>query len=190
MMNRRSILTGVAALGAAPIILSQMKVSTAAAAVPKVGPMADPAGVKIAADFFKAVIPRAEISLVTSQMAVDMARNANAKEFAGFELGEAITVDMVIKDMGITSPALGNDATGLFASLKSAGESTEFDRTYIAFQLANHEYLRNLADGYLHNTVASPDVTEKHGRHLASLMLAVFKEHTAICKRLSGEVGA
>lgn len=187
-MNRRLMLTGVAAFGAAPLILSQAKVSLAA--VPEVGPMADPAGVKTAADFFQAVIPRAEISLVTSQMAVDMASNKNAKEFAGFELGEAITVDMVIKDMDITSPALGNDVNALFAELKSAGESQAFDRTYIAFQLANHEYLRNLADGYLHNTVASPDMAEKHGRHLASLMLGVFKEHTAICKRISGELGA
>lgn len=187
-MNRRSVLTSFVALGAAPLILAQMNASMAA--IPEVGPMADPAGVKTAVDFFKAVIPRAEISLVTSQMAVDMARNANAKEFAGFELGEAITVDMIIKDMGITSPALGNDVTALFANLKTAGEGTEFDRTYIAFQLANHEYLRNLADGYLHNTVASPDMAEKHGRHMASLMLGVFKEHTAICKRISGEVGA
>lgn len=187
-MNRRSVLTGFAAVGAAPLMLSRMSPSLAAG--PEVGPMADPAGAKTAADFFKAVIPRAEISLVTSQMAVDMARNANAKEFAGFELGEAIAVDMVIKDMDITSPVLGADATALFASLKSAGESDEFDRTYIAFQLANHEYLRNLADGYLHNTVASSDMAEKHGRHLASLMLGVFKEHTAICKRISGELGA
>ena len=187
-MNRRSVLAGFAMASAAPLILSQTKLSLAAA--PEVGPMADPAGVKTAAAFFKAVIPRAEISLVTSQMAVDMATQKNTKEFAGFELAEAITVDMVIKDMDITSPALGNDATALFAELKSAGEGGKFDRTYIAFQLANHEYLRNLADGYLHNTVASPDMAEKHGRHLASLMLGVFKEHTAICKRISGELGA
>ena len=31
---------------------------------------------------------------------------------------------------------------------------------------------------------------EKQGRHLAMLMLAVFKEHVAICKRINGELKA
>ena len=188
-MNRRSLIAGLAVAGAAaPIILSQSR--TAFSATPmEVGPMMDPAGVKTAADFFKAVIPRAEISLVTSQEAVGKASNKNAKEFAGFELGEAVTVNMVIKDMGITSPALGDDVKAMFAKMMAEGEGSAFDRSYIAFQLANHEYLRNLADGYLYNTTATPDMAEKHGRHLATLMVAVFKEHVAICKRISEEVG-
>ena len=31
---------------------------------------------------------------------------------------------------------------------------------------------------------------EKQGRHFAMLMLAVFKEHVAICKRLTAELKA
>ena len=189
-MNRRSLIAGLAVAGAAaPIVLSQSRMALSATP-PKVGPMMDPAGVKTAADYFKSVLPRAELSLVTSQEAVAKTSNKNAKEFAGFELGEAITVNMVIKDMGITSPALGADAEALLADMKKDSEGRNFDRAYIAFQLANHEYLRNLADGYLNNTVATTDKDEKHGRHMASLMLGVFKEHVAICKRISGELKA
>ena len=65
-----------------------------------------------------------------------------------------------------------------------------FDRAYIAFQLENHEYLRDLADAYLANSAGASDAAEKQGRHLGALMLGVFKEHVAICKRISAELKA
>ncbi len=147
------------------------------------------AGVKTAPQFYVSVLGPAELSLATSQLAVEKAMQKDAHEFAGFELGEAITVNMVLKDIGAAAPAMTANGTATIQAMKSA-TGAAFDRTYIGFQLDNHEYLRDLADAYLHNSAGAADPTEKQGRHLAMLMLAVFKEHVAICKRIGAELKA
>lgn len=148
------------------------------------------ADVKKAAQFYAGVLPRAEVSLATSQVAVEKAKQKNAHEFAGFELGEAITVNMVLKDIGATAPKMDDASMGMVEKIKSAAEGSAFDQAYIALQLENHEALRDLADAYLHNSAGATDPDEMQARHLGSLMLAVFKEHVAICKRISGELMA
>ncbi len=40
-------------------------------------------------------------------------REKGAHEFAGFELGEAITVNMVLKDLGATAPAMTAKGTAI-----------------------------------------------------------------------------
>ena len=64
----------------------------------------------------------------------------------------------------------------------------EFDKVYIAAQLENHEFLRDLAQTYL-DQGKKPGAPENQGRHLATLSLAVFKEHVAITKRILTELG-
>ena len=183
--DRRSILAGVALVAAAPAFAQ-----TAAPASRPISVLA-PADVKMAAQFYSSVIPRAEMSLSTSQLGVEKATSRNAHEFAGFELGEAITVNMVLKDILVTVPAMDMSAgMALVEKMKGAAQGAAFDRAYIAFQLDNHEMLRDLADGYLANSAGATDPAEKQGRHLAALMLAVFKEHVAICKRISAELKA
>ena len=120
---------------------------------------------------------------------MERAPNKDAHEFAGFELGEAITVNEVLKDLG-TKTVLDTNAETAIAKIKGATKGEGFDRAYIAFQLDNHEYLRDLADAYLHNSAGTTEPMEKQGRLLASLMLAVFKEHVAICKRVNAELKA
>ena len=145
---------------------------------------------KTAPQFFVGVLGPAELSLSTSQLAVEKATQKDAREFAGFELGEAITVNMVLKDIGAKSPAMDAKGMATLDKIKMGTKGEAFDRTYIAFQLENHEFLRDLADAYLHNSAGSSDQMEKQGRHLAMLMLAVFKEHVAICKRINAELKA
>ncbi len=181
--DRRSILAGLALIAAAPAAMAQaQKVAPAT-------PVTDFAGVKTAVDYYVGVLGPAEASLTTSQLAVEHAINKNAHEFAGFELGEAITVNEVLKDLG-TKAAPDTNAMASVAKIKGAAKGETFDRAYIAFQLENHEYLRDLADAYLHNSAGTIDPMEKQGRLLASLMLAVFKEHVAICKRVTAELKA
>ncbi|WP_421868118.1 hypothetical protein [Pararhizobium sp.] len=186
-MHRRSLLAGLAFVGAAPVILSQTR--SALAATPAM-PVTSFADLKTSGQFFSTVIGRAEISLATSQIAVEKATQKNAHEFSGFELGEAITVNMVLKDIGAAGPAMDAPAEEKIEALKSAAKGNAFDKAYIALQLDNHEYLRDLSDAYLHNSAGATDQAELQGRHLAMLMNAVFKEHVAICKRISGELGA
>ena len=181
--DRRSILAGLALVAAAPAIARAQTMG----ADPT--PIMDLNDVKSASQYYMGVIGRAELSLVTSQMAVAKVVNKNAHEFAGFELGEAITVNMVLKDLGAKSVSKPDDMT-MIEKVTTAKEGKAFDTAYITFQLENHQDLRDLADAYLHNSAGASDPDEKQGRHLASLMLAVFKEHTAICKRITEELGA
>lgn len=183
-MNRRSILSGIAIVGATPILFAQSPRPSFAATM-----MPDLTTVKMAPDFYAGVIGRAELSLATSQIAVEAVKNKNAHEFAGFELGEAITVNEVLKDIGTMSPMMDDAAKAKLEKIKAA-QGAALDEAYIALQLENHEQLRDLADAYLHNSAGATDPAEKQGRHLGMLMLAVFKEHVAICKRISAELKA
>ena len=186
-MDRRSVLAGLAVIGSAPAFAQSQTPSGIVAPAAMASNMAE---LKTADQYYAGVIGRAELSLATSALAVEMASNKNAHEFAGFELGEAITVNMVLKDMGTMAPKMDADGSSMIAKMKAASKGNAFDREYIAFQLMNHEQLRDLADAYLHNTAGTSDAAEKHGRHMAMLMLAVFKEHVAITKRISGELRA
>ncbi len=183
--DRRSIVAGLALIAAAPVAMAQ---TTRPAPELSVAPM-NFASVKTAPQFYMGVLGPAELSLSTSHLAVEKATQKNAHEFAGFELGEAITVNMMLKDIGAAAPAMTANGAATLQTMKTS-TGAAFDRAYIGFQLDNHEFLRDLADAYLHNSAGASDPMEKQGRHLAMLMLAVFKEHVAICKRINGELKA
>jgi len=138
--------------------------------------------------FRMGVIGPAELSLVTSQIAASKASNKNTKEFAGFELAEAIAVTGVLKDLGTPVPPMDAKAKATLAKIKNTPAGPEFDKAYIAAQLENHEFLRDLAASYISKGKLA-GAAENQGRHLATLSLAVFKEHVAITKRILGELG-
>jgi putative membrane protein len=140
-------------------------------------------------EFRMGVIGPAELSLATSQIAVNKATNKNAKEFAGFELGEAIAVTGVLKDLGTPVPAMDAKAKATLEKIKSTPAGPEFDKAYIKAQLENHEFLRDLAQNYVSKGKLA-GAAENQGRHLATLSLAVFKEHVAITSRILKELGA
>jgi hypothetical protein len=83
-------------------------------------------------EFSNRVMPRAQLSMMASQRAVDKATQKNATEFAGFE---------VLQDKGTPVPPLNNDGKAFIEKLKSAARN-EFDKPYMQAQLTNHEYLR------------------------------------------------
>ncbi|WP_158798996.1 DUF4142 domain-containing protein [Pedobacter sp. L105] len=140
-------------------------------------------------EFRMGVIGPAELSLATSQIASTKATNKNTKEFAGFELAEAIAVTGVLKDLGTPVPAMDTKAKATLAKIKSTPAGPEFDKVYIQAQLENHEFLRDLAQNYI-NKGKMAGAAENQGRHLATLSLAVFKEHVAITSRILKELGA
>ncbi len=149
-------------------------------------PMAKPHAMT-AQQFYMGVIGPATLSKITSEIAVDKATNAHAKEFANFELREAIAVTTVLMEMGVPTPPM--DATGkaILAKLKSSDGAT-FDKTYIMAQLSNHEFLRDHAATYLANSSGHTGMAETHGRHLALLTLNEFKEHVVLTKNISAEL--
>ena len=142
-----------------------------------------------AKEFAMAVIGRAELSLVTSKIAVDRATKADAKEFAGFELTEAIAVTTVLKDLGTPVPTMTAKAKATLEKIKNASAGSGFDKAYIQAQYDNHVELRDLTDAYLkHPAPPKSDMAESQGRHLGTLSLAVFKEHVMITHRILGEL--
>ena len=187
-MNRRTILAGVSLIGAIPsFVAAQTPYPMPRGQTPPDG-MMDPASARTEADFRMGVIGPAELSLATSRIAMDKATNRNADEFAGFEMEEAVAVTSVLKDLNTPVPAPDEKARMILQSIESTRRGPEFDRIYIQAQLENHEYLRDLAMGYLRNSRDATDPAEKHGRHLATLSLAVFKEHVAITQRIANEL--
>ena len=141
--------------------------------------------------FRLAIIGPAELSLVTSELAAEKATNKNTKEFAGFELTEAVAVTSVLKELGTPVPAPDAKAKATLEKLKSTDKGAAFDEAYITAQLENHEFLRDTAMDYLKRTEGSKESkAEQQTQHLATLALATFKEHVAITKRISGELKA
>ena len=141
--------------------------------------------------FRLAIIGPAELSLVTSELAAEKATNKNTKEFAGFELTEAVAGTSVLKELGTPVPAPDAKAKATLEKLKSTDKGAAFDEAYITAQLENHEFLRDTAMDYLKRTEGSKESkAEQQTQHLATLALATFKEHVAITKRISGELKA
>lgn len=142
-------------------------------------------------EFRLGVIGPAMLSLVTSEMAVDKATNANTKEFAGFELTEAQAVTKVLKELGTPVPEMDTKAKATLDKIKAAEQGEAFDKAYIMAQLENHEFLRDHAADYLKNASSSTNnMAEQQGQHLATLALATFKEHVLITTRISKELKA
>ncbi len=139
-------------------------------------------------EFRVGVMGPAELSLVTSQIAVSKATNKNAKEFAGFELTEAIAVTKVLEDLATPVPPMDAKAKATLAKIKAAKPGMDFDKAYIQAQLENHEFLRDLTQNYLKNAAGKTSPAENQTKHLATLTLAVFKEHVAITSRILGEL--
>lgn len=189
--NRRSILAGAAALAAVPIARAVAQAQPQASRDPAAMPMPDVSGVRTAKQFAMGVIGPAELSLVTSQIAMERATNPMAKEFAGFEYTEAVAVTTVLKELGTPVPPMDAKAQATLDKIKAAPNGAAFDRAYIMAQHENHEFLRDIATAYLKNSPAgTTEVAEMQGQHLATLALATFKEHVAITKRISGELQA
>ena len=189
--DRRTILTGAAvALVAAPTVAMAQRRGRMDRD-PAAMPMPDVSGTRTHQQFEMGVFGPAQLSLVTSQIAVDRARKADAREFAGFELTEAGAVTTVLKQLGNTAPPMDAKAQATLEKIRSAAAGQEFDRAYIDAQYENHVFLRDLATAYLANSSSdTSDMGEVHGRHLATLALATFKEHTMITRRISSELRA
>ena len=140
-------------------------------------------------DFRLGVIGPAELSLATSQIAVQKATNANAREFARFELREAIAVTTVLRELKTPVPPMDAKARATLAQIQATPPGLDFDKLYITAQHENHVFLRDLATAYLKNTTPNePTFAEQQGRHLATLALNQFTEHVELTARILKEL--
>ena len=139
--------------------------------------------------FRDGVMPRAQLSIEASRLAVEKATQKNAKEFAGFELEEAIAVVQVLEDMG-TARAPQNEEAAAFIKKLHSVSGKDFDQQYMEAELTNHEFLRDLTKSYLEGDNASASASHKQTKQLAIIATFAFHEHVALCKRIYGEVTA
>ncbi len=182
---KKSIKDSIALGAGASFTLSLLQSFTAGASTVSFGDVPMAANEK---EFRMGVIGPAELSLATSKIAVNKATNKNAKEFAGFELTEAIAVTSVLKDLGTPVPPMDAKAKATLAKIQTAKVGMDFDKAYIQAQYENHVFLRDLAENYLKNAAGKTGPAESQTKHLATLALAVFKEHVAITSRILGEL--
>ncbi len=193
--SRRTFLSrvAVAGLGAAALGLA----ASAQAATKPLQPAADtghtypmaPPHAATAKQFYMSVIGPATLSKIASEIAVDKATNPQAKEFANFELREAIAITTVLTEMGVPTPPMSPVGKAIIAKLK-ASDGLAFDKAYITAQVQTHEFLRDLATTYLANSNGHPGMEEMHGRHIAMITLNQFKEHVVLTKQISAELHA
>lgn len=188
-MDRRTILAGATLLTALPTLACAQQPAPGSLRLRPDG-LVDPTSATTEAIFRMGVIGPAELSLATSRIAMEKATNANADEFAAFETEEAVAVTTVLKDLNTPIPEMTEQGRMTLQTIERTAKGADFDRAYIMAQLQNHEYLRDLAQAYLQNSQGATAPAEMHGRHLATLSLAVFKEHVAITRRISGELAA
>ena len=139
---------------------------------------------KTAAQFYAGVIGPATLSVAASRMAVAKAMDADTRQFANFELREAIAVTAVIGSLNVPSPPISAEGQGLLNKLKTTSPGADFDKTYITAELANHEFLRDLAEYYLAHATGPADTPELYGRYVATLVITAFKEHIVLSKNI------
>jgi hypothetical protein len=186
MIERRDMLKAAAVT--IPMIAAFSHASIAGASPRATVP--DLSGVRTAADFSTRVMEKATLSLAASRVAVPRLVRADAREFAGFELEEAIAVVSVLQDLGIPVPQQSSEALSALASIEAAADGPAFDRAYMVAEYQNHAFLARLASSYLAQSDAhTSDPGERHGRNLATIALFAFNEHTAITRRISQELG-
>ena len=142
-------------------------------------------------DFRMGVIGPATLSRIISQLAVLRATQADAREFARFELREAIAVTTVLRELKTPTPPMDAKAKAILAKIQGAAPGNDFDVAYITVQHDSHIFLRDLATVYLKNTTpAEPTFAEQQGRHLATLALNQFTEHVELTARILKELQA
>jgi putative membrane protein len=139
--------------------------------------------------FRTGVMGPATLSAAVSQIAVDKATRADTKQFANFELREAIAVTAILKGLNTPVPPMDSVGQALLDTLRLTPVGADFDKTYITAELANHEFLRDLADSYLANSTKNGNAEEKHTRDLATLAITSFKEHVVLSKNIVQAMG-
>jgi putative membrane protein len=185
-MNRRNMLTVIAAAAAVPALLS----SPAFAQTVSASGDAE----KKHADETKRV---GSLSLATSRVAVEKASDPMVKEFAKWEVAEQETIADILKSMETDGKAEGAlkppsqeevekmlDAEGKSSFDKLKGASgAEFDKAYVMAQLEGHKKLLTIQEDYLK--------VGQNREHLSVTKLArgQIKEHIDHLDMLKSKLG-
>jgi putative membrane protein len=193
-ITRRSLLTklavaglGVATVGIGASAQASLLTTVTAVGLPDVSAMM-PASPITAAEFAKIIYPTVHLSKIISHLAMGKAENPDAKQFALFEYTETDTVSKIFSQMEVPLTPMAPMAAHILNKMKTTDRGSEFDKTYLKVQHDAHVWLRDTASNFLSNSAGTTNSGEMHGRHLAMLSLAVFKEHVALTAKYLSEM--
>jgi putative membrane protein len=113
------------------------------------------------------------LSLQQSQLALQRAKNARIRQFAGFERNEQLTIAQVLTDTQAPEPmTLDPTSAGLLQTLSSASDP-QFDMTYVTQQIQGHTQLLQVQQAFLQGqgSMASDAV------HIAMLARTAIQMH-------------
>jgi putative membrane protein len=140
------------------------------------------AGAKVQTNSLQARIAMlGKASLETSKLALTKASNSDVKLFAKYEAAEQETMGKILKEMGTTVPAPGEEQKTLLSKLQSASGKA-FDQAFMQGQLSTHKQLHDAVAALMKS---SQDI---HVRHLTSLALATITEHTERARMINGKI--
>ena len=198
--DRRAFLARVAGAGLGVALLGLGAASEAQAGEQGVANAMGAAGLDLLAqlppptasneqEFRTKLIGPGTLSLETCRIAVAKATNPDVKMFATFEMGEQMAIGSVLKDMGTPTPPLDAKSRATLAKLGSMPRGKAFDKAFMSAQHETHIYLGKLTGNYIKQPLpAADDMTEKHGRHLATVAHATIEEHITLSQKILNKI--
>ena len=212
-MERRLVLTGIAALAASPAFAqSSPPPATDAPAAP--APAAPPAGLPpapamkmapplatsdAAARHIKETMAVGSLSLLASRIAAPKVKQAALKQFTAFEIAEQETIASILKSMTmpgalatgtVMAPTdaeltMNLDAKGkeLVGKLHEMKPDLAFEREYVKAEIAGHKALLGIQEAYLQ----APDNVDE--ANVAKLAKGMIVEHLALLGDIEKQLG-
>ena len=176
-MIRRTALTTFSATTATLLAAAALPHEVRAEAVPEQHALSD-------AQYRTRTLTVGTLSKLTSQLAQKKAQNFLVKRFADFEVAEQTTVAQDLTDRANPPPAkLAPAEQKILARLKALS-GTAFERDYVQVQIAGHQELRQIQEGYLRSGHTRDLV------HIARLVDTFVHEHLALLRELEKVVHA
>jgi putative membrane protein len=134
--------------------------------------------------FRAGLLDAAELSLASSKIARSKAVDLEVREFARFEMAEALAMTDILRQLRTHQHGITPEANATLSLIVAAPQGRMFDTAYMSTQLENHACMQELAQTYLNNSAEKSSSAELHMRHLATMMLATCEQHLALNKRI------
>ena len=197
-MDRRFVLTGLAAAAATPVLAQTTQTAPMASATTQPGAM--PPGQMSTMQMGEAEMKHMRdtmmagmVALETSRVALEKARNAEVKKYAKFEKDEQEGLADVLKSMmdpastASTMPVpmkLEGEDAAMVQKMQGMQAGAEFDRMFVQGQIEGHQKLLRIQEEYIRQG------RNREHMNVAKLARGHIKEHieefTDLSKTLRG----
>lgn len=177
-MDRRHVLAALAAVAAGPALAQTssgtMQSGSSAGMQGQAGMMQMGQAEQ---QYMQRTLMIGTVSLETSKVAQEKARNDDVKQFAKFEAEESQTVAEILRSMGDPSSTSSTQAqpqgemAQMAEKLRGMQAGAEFDRMYVTGQLQAHQELLKVQEEYIRGG------QNMHVKHVAMLAAGRIREH-------------